>query len=118
MDLIFFDISEFDSPDQIGSGENMKRETLLMADRARGHCGFAWVINSGYRTPDHNKKVGGSPNSSHIRGYALDVSCKDQKRRMSIVKSAIEEGFHRIGIYKTFIHLDNDPSKAPRLWMG
>ena len=28
------------------------------------------AINSGYRTPEHNEKVGGKPGSSHIKGLA------------------------------------------------
>ena len=31
-------------------------------------------INSGQRTPEHNAKVGGVANSSHLRGNAIDVT--------------------------------------------
>ena len=30
-------------------------------------------INSGYRTPEHNKEVGGSPTSQHCKGEAADI---------------------------------------------
>ena len=30
-------------------------------------------INSGYRTPEHNAKVGGSPTSQHTKGEAVDI---------------------------------------------
>ena len=31
------------------------------------------IINSGYRSPEVNKKVGGAPNSNHLTGCAADV---------------------------------------------
>ena len=33
------------------------------------------VINSGYRSPELNKKVGGSPTSNHLTGCAVDIRC-------------------------------------------
>ena len=33
------------------------------------------VINSGYRSPELNKKVGGSPTSNHLTGCAADICC-------------------------------------------
>lgn len=95
----------------------MKRDTLLMADRARGMCGFPWHINSGFRTKQHNDSLkDASKTSSHMKGYAFDVRCIGEKRRFDMVKAGLAVGFHRIGIYDTFIHFDNDPNKAPRIW--
>ena len=31
------------------------------------------IINSGYRSPELNKKVGGSPSSNHLTGCAVDI---------------------------------------------
>src|SRR5690606_38803974 len=33
-------------------------------------------ITSGYRSPDHNEKVGGAKNSQHMHGDAVDISMK------------------------------------------
>ena len=33
-------------------------------------------INSGYRTKEHNKKIGGSTTSKHCKGLAADIICK------------------------------------------
>ena len=31
------------------------------------------IINSGYRSPERNKKVGGAPTSNHLTGCAVDI---------------------------------------------
>ena len=33
------------------------------------------VINSGYRSPELNRKVGGAANSNHLTGCAVDIRC-------------------------------------------
>ena len=32
------------------------------------------IINSGYRTVDYNKTIGGAPNSKHLEGIASDIA--------------------------------------------
>lgn len=95
----------------------MQPTTLRKIDQARRLAGIPFIINSGYRSPEHNAKVGGVPNSSHIRGYAVDVRCTTSSDRLKIVKAAMDAGFHRIGIYKTFVHMDDDPSKGAAMWI-
>jgi hypothetical protein len=52
-----------------------------------------------------------------MRGEASDVSCFDAEQRFKIVRSALKVGFTRIGIGKTFVHLDKDPFlPGPRIW--
>ena len=107
----YFERSEFDSPDVKGSGAEMDTNFLRLLDELRHQCGFAFVINSGYRTRAHNKKVGGSPNSSHMKGLAVDIACRSSAERYLIVKHAFELGFSRIGIANSFVHIDNDAEK-------
>ena len=33
------------------------------------------IINSGFRSPEVNKTVGGAPLSNHLTGYAVDIRC-------------------------------------------
>ena len=40
----------------------------------RGRWGNPLHVTSGYRTPEHNRKVGGRPQSQHLQGRAVDVS--------------------------------------------
>lgn len=114
----YFELSEFDSPDLPGSGEEMKSSTLRLLEKAREIAGVPFVVTSGYRTIEHNAKVGGVNSSSHTRGYAVDISCRNSTGRYAIVEAAIKVGFTRIGISKNFIHLDNDPDKPQEvIWL-
>lgn len=109
-ELKYFHLSEFDSPDVEGSGELMNEETLSMLEIAREIADIPFVINSGYRTSEHNLSVGGKKNSAHTRGYAFDIKVTNGIERMKVVNSLMQAGFNRIGIARTFIHGDNDPS--------
>ena len=117
MELRYFNINEFDSPDAPGSGANMDADFLRMIDVARGIAGIPFKINSGFRTVARNKSVGGTSNSSHLKGMAADIHCTDSVSRLKIVNAAFSVGFTRIGIAKTFIHIDNDDSKPSACWL-
>lgn len=107
-----FRLSEFESPDLPGSGHCMEDEVLERIDLARSIAGIPFVVNSGYRTIKHNRKVGGKEDSAHLGGWAVDIACENSRDRMLIVHSLILVGFTRIGIGKTFVHADLDPDKT------
>ena len=48
---------------------------LSLLERIREILGVPVVINSGYRCPAHNKRVGGVDNSYHTQGLAADIRC-------------------------------------------
>lgn len=113
----YFQIEEFESPDLKGSGINMDKHFLSLLDNARHIAGISFKITSGYRTKEHNEKVGGVPNSSHTKGHAADIAATSGSERWIIIDSLIKAGFNRIGVANTFIHVDNDPDKpANVLW--
>jgi zinc D-Ala-D-Ala carboxypeptidase len=61
-------------------------------------------INSGYRTPEHNKSVGGAENSMHLQ-FATDI--RPTGVGLDMANEIAEDlGFSGIGRYKTFLHLD------------
>jgi uncharacterized protein YcbK (DUF882 family) len=111
----YFKYYEFDSPDVDGSGQMMDAEFLQMLDTSRELHGKPMVINSGFRTEEHNQKVGGTPNSSHLKGLAADIKCSTSADRYDMLDSLLKAGFNRIGIAKTFIHVDIDEEKPPFL---
>jgi uncharacterized protein YcbK (DUF882 family) len=75
-------------------------------------------ITSGVRCPAHNRAVGGAPTSVHLEGLAADLAVRDSLERYLLVDLAIAAGFRRIGVAKSFIHIDLSPrAPAPRLWV-
>src|SRR5690625_2382359 len=70
-----FKISEFRCK---GSGTlpkgGMHNQLLLKLERLRYNLGNKPItINSGYRSPAHNRRVGGASNSQHLYGKAADI---------------------------------------------
>ena len=84
-------------------------------DAARNMAGIPFHVNSGFRCKAHNKAVGGSPTSSHMLGLAADIQAKTDLYRFRIIEGAIRSGIRRIGVYKTFVHLDTDPDKSSEI---
>jgi uncharacterized protein YcbK (DUF882 family) len=114
----YFKLSEFDSPDLSGSGGRMNEAFLCLLDDIREDAGFPFRINSGFRTPEHNELVGGKPSSAHLKGLAADINATTGEQKFKIVQEAIYKGVKRIGIGKTFIHLDIDESLPnPSIWL-
>ena len=109
----YFNITEFDSPDHIGSGTGMQEYVLKMLDEARGKFDKPITITSGYRTKSHNEKVGGKKDSAHLKGFAVDISCRTSRDRYNLINCLLDVGFNRLGIADTFIHVDADPDKDP-----
>lgn len=117
-DLInYFSSSEFDSPDAPDSGLNMKKVFVEKLDSLRHHYGRPLKINSGYRTLDHNARVGGSFDSAHLTGWAADIHCSDTLELKTLYALAKDLGFKRVGQYRTkkgnyFLHVDLHPLKS------
>ena len=115
--LKYFKPDEFDSPDQVGSGaEYMSSDFLYKLDLARHYGQIPFNINSGVRTPKHNAKVGGKPNSSHhttteAGACAADIKYLGSRARFIIINSLLRAGLSRIGVHEVFIHVDDDPAK-------
>lgn len=118
-----FKPEEFDSPDEPGSGQHMRAEFVRALDALRDQIHFPLYVSSGMRTQKHNAEVGGVDSSAHEAGWAADLAVVGRiggvvsERRMQLVMAALANGFRRIGIGETFVHLDMDPTKpTPRMW--
>ena len=104
----FFNSKEFDSPDVQFSGNNIDIRVIEMLYVIRLYLESPINISSGVRTINHNKKIGGVNNSSHVLNNAIDIIIIDNDYRYRLLKILFELGITRIGIYKTHIHIDVD----------
>ncbi|WP_241459800.1 D-Ala-D-Ala carboxypeptidase family metallohydrolase [Aquimarina megaterium] len=116
------DLSKFDSPDIQGSGRCMDKEFIKMLQKLTKVTNLPIfnMINSGARSAYWNRKVGGVSNSSHKipKCQAADIKTPTKSIRNKIVIAAKLVGFKRIGVGKTFVHLDNDKSKKQYVAWG
>jgi uncharacterized protein YcbK (DUF882 family) len=62
-------------------------------------------INSGFRSPEHNKAIGGASNSLHTLGLAADVVVEGVTP-IHIASIARDLGFGGVKAYPTFTHID------------
>lgn len=84
-----------------------KMDTSLLAriDILRENVGEPLHITSSYRSPEYNKSIGGASRSQHLKGKAVDLSCKNGILRSKIVFEALKLGL-TAGVAKTFVHVD------------
>lgn len=80
-------------------------------NKARQIANVPFILTSAFRCSAHNAEVGGSESSLHMAGLAVDIKCTDAWTRCKILSALFAEGFNRIGIGKTFIHVDDDMTK-------
>lgn len=104
-----FRLREFQSKD--GADEVLLSVRLLyLLEEIRRITDQPVSINSGYRTPAHNRKVGGSKNSQHVLGKAADIVVGRMHgnvgNALKIAILASQLGFKGIGVYPTFTHVD------------
>ena len=59
--------------------ENLKRVCKWL-EVLRKRAGTPIIINSGYRSPQLNRKIGGAANSNHLTGCAVDIRVKDNEQ--------------------------------------
>ena len=110
----YFKYSEFDSPDQPGSGDKINDKLLIALDYVRQQLEQPISINSGYRTEQHNQNVGGVSNSQHLKGNAADV-CINSQEMGDLIEYWFVDCVGQdcgIGRYNTFIHCDVRNTKA------
>lgn len=87
------------------------RTTAFYMEKVREILGnVAITINSGYRSPDVNRAVGGTSNSSHTYGYAVDFTAYGHTPLTisnTLAKSDLK--FDQLIYEKTWVHISFDP---------
>lgn len=115
--LRYFKPFEFNCASPRCSIDDMDRDFLRALDSARAFSGVPFRINSAYRSKEYELEHGRTGTSSHCKGCAVDLACSDSRKRYLIVNALLSCGFQRVGISKSFIHVDSDPDKRPSIWI-
>ena len=115
-----FNLSEFESKDGSKMPDDVLENVKVHAynlQTIRDFCNATVTINSAYRSPSHNKNIGGASKSQHLTGNATDITVKgfSPDQVADIIEGliridAIEEG--GVGRYNTFTHYDRRGYKA------
>lgn len=106
-ELRHFKKSEFSCPCGECSRTWMNKDFVFRLDSLREVLGFPIKINSAYRCKSHNKKIGGSPNSQHIHGKAVDIAIINGQHRYKLLTEVFEMRFSGIGFGHNFLHIDD-----------
>lgn len=119
-----FHASEFNCKDGSGVPIALKANITKLAVNLqvlRDYLGKSITITSGYRSPAHNKKIGGAKFSQHILGTAADikVSGMTPKQVAEVIEKLITENRMvqgGLGTYAGWVHYDTRGIKAR--WNG
>ena len=70
------------------------------------------IVRSAYRSPEHNRAVGGATRSKHLDGAAFDIAMANHDP-VAFEAAAREVGFLGFGFYPRsgFIHVDLGPAR-------
>lgn len=88
-------------------------EAMDKLQALRDYLGKPLIVRSAYRSPHHNRAVGGAPASKHMMGTAFDVSMSNHDPA-AFAKAARAVGFLGFGTYPRsgFIHIDLGPARS------
>ncbi len=115
-----FTLQEFNCKDGTAVPDEYMANVQKLAEQLqilRDYLGESIHINSGYRSPEWNKKVGGKKASQHMLAKAADITVKSKtpKQLAAIIEKLIAAGKIKIGgmgIYPGFVHVDIRNAKA------
>jgi hypothetical protein len=97
-----------------GTGKLLVNEAPLDKLQAlRVRLGKPLIIRSAYRSPEHNRAVGGAKASKHMEGIAFDVAMANHDPE-AFEAAARAVGFKGFGFYPRsgFIHIDVGPARS------
>lgn len=99
--------------------QNVEALVNEVLDPAREELGMPVIVNSGYRCPKHNLKVGGVKNSQHMKGEAADIttgSVEGNKKLKEIIERLGK--YDQLITYPSFLHVSwkrNGENRKQRL---
>ncbi|WP_245825929.1 YcbK family protein [Oceanibaculum nanhaiense] len=96
-----------------GTGSlRINEEALDKLQALRDQLGRPLIVRSAYRSPAHNRAVGGAPHSKHLDGTAFDIAMANHDPA-AFEAAAREVGFLGFGLYPRsgFMHVDLGPAR-------
>jgi len=93
------------------------RELVKNLQVLRDFVNVRIYVNSGYRTKEYNKKIGGSKKSQHLCAKAADIRTETIRPKCmhNIIEGLIRMGKMKqggLGLYDNFVHYDIRGTKA------
>lgn len=115
-----FNLSEFACKDGSQVPSSLIPNVQLLAKNLqvlRDHLGEPVRLNSGYRSPTYNARIGGVKSSQHLLAKAADITVKSKspKQLAAVIEKLIAEKKMKqggLGIYPGFVHYDVRDKKA------
>jgi Uncharacterized protein conserved in bacteria len=84
--------------------ENLRRLCVRVLQPLREAYRKPMYINSGYRSSELNKRVGGVATSQHLKGEAADVRVDDPRKLLTALLE-FRLDFDQAILYNTFLHI-------------
>ncbi|MCC5960738.1 MAG: DUF882 domain-containing protein [Natronohydrobacter sp.] len=97
-----------------GTGQlKLHPEALDKLQALRDRLGKPLIVRSAYRSPQHNRNVGGAPRSKHMDGTAFDIAMSNHDP-VTFAEAARAVGFLGFGTYPRsgFMHIDLGPARS------
>ncbi|MCA0871389.1 DUF882 domain-containing protein [Seohaeicola saemankumensis] len=96
-----------------GTGKLLINEAALdKLQTLRDQLGKPLIVRSAYRSPEHNRAVGGATRSKHMEGAAFDIAMANHDP-VAFEAAARDVGFLGFGFYPRsgFMHIDLGPAR-------
>nr|DAE06041.1 MAG TPA: peptidase [Siphoviridae sp. ctsxw88] len=88
-------------------------ELVSLLQKIRNHFNKPVIINSAYRNPTYNKKVGGVSNSQHTKGTAADIVINGiSPKTVAQYAEYLMPNNGGIGLYNSFTHVDTRANRS------
>jgi uncharacterized protein YcbK (DUF882 family) len=115
-----FSLAEFNSKDGAVADQLVIKNLSILSEQLealRDYLGKPIQVTSGYRSKEHNAKIGGAKNSTHVNGMAADIKVKGLSplEVYNAIEKLIADGKMKqggLGLYRSWIHYDFRGIKA------